>query len=320
MEDKNCKPIGVKNITDIAIDPYDTVPDAFLVVRNIYDSLTGTTYPKILRAAGSKVMPNGNYDNVIVVDSNNTAIEVPENQVRAGYMRNAGSAYILQYADTTHNPEFLMLGTLAGQMMIQNTGFIDIPNGHSYVVGQRYYVGENGIPTTSPASGFSLFIPISSTRLAVELKRVSMTGLDGISISANASTTAAANTDTEIPLSNSEYTIVGTGLVQSNNRVEVSVGSGITAVEVSGSFYMSGSATGNAYIEIVRNIGGDTTNQQVLSRAQIHVDTASAYSSYALAPKVANVSEGDTISMHVYPGAPTMTVGTGSYITVKQLA
>lgn len=313
-----CTKVGVKQLVDVATDPLDTVPDYFLVERDITDPQTGEKYPTIKRIAGTKVMPNGNYDNIITVDINNSAINVPENQVRAGYTRNAGSAYVLQYADLSHDPEFLMLGTLAGQMMIQNTGFVDIPNGHSYVVGQQYYVGANGVPTTDSASGYALFVPISSTRLAVDIKRVSMTGLDGITIYANAATTAAATTDTEIALSSTNYKTVGNGLVQSDNRVLVS--SNITAVEVSGSFYMSGSATGNAYIEVVRNIGGDTSNQEILARAQVYVDTASVYNSYALAPQVAEVSTGDTISMHVYPGTPTMTVGTGSYITVKQLA
>ena len=316
----NCRPVGVKDIEDLDIDGFDTVPDYFLIVRNIFDTNSQQTYPKLLRVPGTKVMPNGNYDNVIVLPTNNAGFTVPERQVRAGHIVNGGSTYIMQYADATNTPDFLALGMLAGNMMVQNSGFIDIPEGHEYIVGQRYYVGANGVPTTDAASGYSLFVPVSSTRLAVDIRRVSMTGLKAISISANAATTASASIETEIPLSATNYTVIGTGLSPENSRVSIATGSNISAVEVSGSFYMSGSTTGTVYIEIVRNIGGDDTNTQVISRAQVNVGASSVYDTYVLSPQVAEVAEGDTISMYVHPGAPTMTVGASSYLTVKQVA
>lgn len=312
----NCNNVEVQDMVDVDIDSFDTVPDYFLIERDIYDPATGNTEAKLLRAPGSKVLPNGNYDNIIVQEMNTTAIEVPENQVRAGYIYNGGSSYIMRYADSSHNPNFLMLGLLSGNMMIQNTGFVNIPEGHSYIVGTRYYVGANGVPTTSSASGYSLFVPISSTKLAIDMRRVSVTGLDGITANTNAQVTAAANTETEILLSSTGYTAVGNGLTMSDNRVYVS--GDISAVEVSASVNMSGSTSASARIEIVRNIGGNTANRSVISSTPVTVGTTAQ--TYTLVAKVANVAQNDTISLYVYPASTTLTVNQTSFLTVKQLA
>jgi hypothetical protein len=53
-------------------------------------------------------------------------------------------------------------------MRVQNTGFVNIPEGHQYIVDATYYLGENGEPTTdSTITGQKLFIPVSNTKLAI---------------------------------------------------------------------------------------------------------------------------------------------------------
>jgi hypothetical protein len=64
-----------------------------------------------------------------------------------------------------------MLGKHADNLMrVQNTGFVNIPEGHQYIVDAQYYLGENGQPVTdSSITGQKLFIPVSNTKLAVNM-------------------------------------------------------------------------------------------------------------------------------------------------------
>lgn len=77
----------------------------------------------------------------------------------------------MQYAGTDHPAVFLMLGLHTdGVMRIQNSGFVVIPEKHSYIVGSDYWLGENGEPVTDKTiTGQHLFIPISDTKLAINI-------------------------------------------------------------------------------------------------------------------------------------------------------
>jgi len=74
----------------------------------------------------------------------------------------------MQYADTTHPPVALAIGKSVGLVLTQNSGMVNIPEGHQYIVSQQYYIGANGEPTTT-ASNYKLFIPVSSTKLAINM-------------------------------------------------------------------------------------------------------------------------------------------------------
>ena len=55
-------------------------------------------------------------------------------------------------------------------MRVQNCGFVNIPEGHNYIIGVQYYLGENGEPVTdSTVTGQELFILVSRTKLAVNM-------------------------------------------------------------------------------------------------------------------------------------------------------
>lgn len=159
------------NIADVAIDTLASLPDYFLAERDITDDATGNVVRTPVRVPSATIFPNANNDNVIGLAINNNAITVPENQVRAGYVQNMPGANVMQYADATHKAVFVMLGLHTDNIMrIQNAGFVIIPEGHSYIPGSTYYVGENGEPVTdSTISGQKLFTPLSSTVLALHI-------------------------------------------------------------------------------------------------------------------------------------------------------
>ena len=159
------------NIADVAIDTLASLPDYFLAERDILDQASGNVKRTPVRVPSATLFPNANNDNVIGLEVNNAIITVPENQVRAGYISNEPGALVMKYADASHAAMFLMLGLHVDNIMrIQNTGFVNIPEGHSYVVGAQYYLGNNGEPVTdSTITGQKLFIPISNTKLAVNM-------------------------------------------------------------------------------------------------------------------------------------------------------
>ena len=170
MKPDCAKNVEIQDIVDVPIDNIESVPDYFLTVRKITNPSTGASVQSFTRTPGAKILPNGNLDNVVAFEANNTGLTIPDNQVRGVRVVNTGSANTLQYADATHKPVMLAIGKTAGELVLcQNCGFVNIPNGHSYNIGQQYYQGANGEPTTSSTSGYKLFIPVSSTRLAVNM-------------------------------------------------------------------------------------------------------------------------------------------------------
>ena len=168
----NCNnKVETVNISNIAIDTLASLPDYILGERDITDDSTGVIKRTPVRIASAKLFPNANNDNVIGLAVNNTAITVPENQVRAGYISNEPGANVMKYADVSNKATFLMLGLHTDNIMrVQNTGFAIIPEGHQYIVNAQYYVGENGEPVTdSTITGQKLFKPQSTTVLAINM-------------------------------------------------------------------------------------------------------------------------------------------------------
>ena len=159
------------NIADVAIDTLASIPDYFLAERDILDDATGNIVRTPVRVPGATLFPNANNDNVIGLAINNLAITVPENQVRGGYVQNTPGANVMQYADGSNKARFLMLGLHTDNIMrVQSTGFVIIPEGHQYIPGTQYYLGENGEPVTdSTITGQKLFTPESSTVLNVKI-------------------------------------------------------------------------------------------------------------------------------------------------------
>lgn len=166
---ENCnKPIQTTYIGEIAIDTLDSIPDYMLAERDVVDSNTGKTIRSMVRVPAAKLFGGGTMDNVTTIEPNNT-ITVPEKQVLAGRVVNNGGYNTVELTTATSTPDFLIVGKLGDLLLIQNTGFVYIPEGHEYIVGQTYYSGANGLPTTATTSGHKLFKAISSTKLAILL-------------------------------------------------------------------------------------------------------------------------------------------------------
>lgn len=168
---ENNKKVKTVKIGDVAIDNLASLPDYILAVRAVEEEATGEIKDAIVRVPSETLFPNASQDNVVGEAINNLAIEVPERQVRAGYIKNEVGMNTMQYAGTDHPAIFLMLGLHTDNIMrIQNAGFVNIPGGHDYIVDTQYYLGENGEPVTDGTiTGQPLFVPISNTKLAVTL-------------------------------------------------------------------------------------------------------------------------------------------------------
>lgn len=167
----NChgKPV-TQYIGDLPIDNLESIADYIIGERDIEDEQSGNTIRSFVRIPGAKIYPNGAMDNIIALEPNNLGIEIPENQVRAVYVANESSTNIMRYADGSHPAVMLAVGKMADLILVQNTGFVNLPQTHNYIVGVQYYLGENGEPVTdSTITGQKLFIPVSSYRLAVNM-------------------------------------------------------------------------------------------------------------------------------------------------------
>lgn len=168
-ECKENKPYTVVSAMDLDVDDLATMPDYFIGIRTVEDASTGTTIATPVRVPGEKVLPTGNLANVVALTTNNTALSIPEGQVRAGYINVQPGGNIMQYASASAPAMFLMLGEYSqGKMLVQSTGFLTIPGGHQYLPGEQYYLGENGEPVTdSTITRQKLFMPLSDTVLMV---------------------------------------------------------------------------------------------------------------------------------------------------------
>lgn len=166
---KEKKPYTIVSSQDLDIDDLATVPDYFIGVRTITDPQSGARKDDPVLVPGARVMPTGNLANVTALVTNNDALTIPEGQVRAGYIDVQPGGNIMRYATTNAPAMFLMISTYTGgKMLIQSTGYLNIPAGHQYLSGEQYYLGENGEPVTdSTITGQKLFMPLSDTVIMV---------------------------------------------------------------------------------------------------------------------------------------------------------
>lgn len=163
------KPYTITHISELDIDDLATIPDYFLGIRAVESPTDGNTVYTPVRVPGARVMPTGNLANVVALDTNNPSLEIPENQVLAGYYDVQPGGNIMRLADSSHPASFLMIGNYTnGKMLIQTTGFLTIPAGHQYIANQQYYLGENGEPVTdSTITGQKLFKPLDDYVLSI---------------------------------------------------------------------------------------------------------------------------------------------------------
>lgn len=164
------KQYEVQYLGDLPIDNLDDIADFFIAERDVLDQSTGNTLTTLVRVPGKKLFPNANMDNITTLTPNNPDITVPENQVRAVYVANETTGAVMHYADAEHPADMIAVGMLADYILVQESGFINIPEGHGLIFGAQYYVGNNGEPVTdSTITGQKLFKPISTTKLLINM-------------------------------------------------------------------------------------------------------------------------------------------------------
>lgn len=163
MTQCNNKPFETLHVSETDIDDLATPVDYFIGIRAVESATDGNTIYTPVRVPGEKVTPTGSLQNVVALDTNNSSLEIPEGQVLAGYYDLQPGGNIMQLADSTHAAQFLMISNYtSGKMLVQTTGFLTIPSGHSYIIGETYYLGEDGQPVTdSTITGQKLFTVLS---------------------------------------------------------------------------------------------------------------------------------------------------------------
>lgn len=167
---KECnKPYTITHVADLDVDDLATVPDYFLGVREVESPNDGNTIYTPVRIPGARVMPTGNLANITAIATNNTALEIPENQILGGYLDAQPGGNVMKPAGEHHPAMFIMVKNYAnGKMLIQTTGFLTFPNGHRYIPLQQYYLGEDGQPVTdSTITGQKLFFPLDDYTLNI---------------------------------------------------------------------------------------------------------------------------------------------------------
>lgn len=171
MNTNNCnnKPYTITHVADLDIDDLATTPDYFLGIRAVESATDGNTIYTPVRVPGARVMPTGNLANVTALTSNNTALEIPEKQVLAGYYDAQPGGNIMKLADSSHPAMFLMIDNYTnGKILVQTTGFLTFSQGHNYIPLQQYYLGDNGQPVTDKTiTGQKLFFVLDDYTLNV---------------------------------------------------------------------------------------------------------------------------------------------------------
>lgn len=166
----NCnKPYTITHVADLDIDDLATIPDYFLGVRAVESPSDGNTIYTPVRIPGARVMPTANLANVVAIDANNPSLVIPDGQVVGGYIDAQPGGNIVKQADVNHPATFLIVDNYTnGKVLIQSTGFLTFPQGHSYIIPTQYYVGEDGFPTTDATiTGQKLFMPLDDSTLMV---------------------------------------------------------------------------------------------------------------------------------------------------------
>lgn len=169
--DKNpCQDIEVQELAELPIDNLASIPDYFLTEREVIDETTGRAYHSITRTPGSRLFPTGAMANSFTLDGNNDKLEIIEGQPTPAYVQKEATENIVYEANATHPAQFLIVGKIGDLLLCQNTGVVIELKGHSYIVGAQYYLGaDGGVTTTASQTGQKLFIPISDTKLLINL-------------------------------------------------------------------------------------------------------------------------------------------------------
>lgn len=160
----------VQELAELPIDNLASLPDFFLTERDVLDDTTGKVYHSITRTPANRLFPNGNMANAFTLDGNNPTIQPQSGQPIPVYIQNEGTSNVVYPANSTHKAQFFAIGLVGDLLLCQNTGVINTLEGNQYIVGAQYYLATNGgVTTDSTQTGQRLFVPLSQTKLLINL-------------------------------------------------------------------------------------------------------------------------------------------------------
>lgn len=151
-----CDDYPVNNIDaeNVPVWGLNTLPDDgyLLMAANQRDQHCGRILPFLYHLPIGMVTPGGTFQtNTYSAKGNGLTSEWAPNQIRAGFTYN-NTPNDMRFATIGEsNAQYIILSkdeTVAGNYIIQGSGFYSFPGGHGYVPGYTYYLGENGEPTT----------------------------------------------------------------------------------------------------------------------------------------------------------------------------
>lgn len=171
MNPNTCNNIGIQDVTELDIDNLGSMPDYFLGIRQLPDTVNGTIKTTPVLVPGDKVFPLGNLANAFLLEPNNEAITVPALQVVPLYVQNAQTRNVVYMASGQHAALFLGTAMKNGLVQCQSTGVFDFGQRHQYIVGQQYYLAsQEGQVTTDPTqTGQKLFVPVTDTSILINM-------------------------------------------------------------------------------------------------------------------------------------------------------
>lgn len=165
-----CSTMEVQELAELPIDNLASLPDFFLTERNVLDETTGKTYHSITRTPANRLFPNGTMANAFTLDGNNPNIQPTVGQPIPVYIQNEGTSNVVYPANSTHPAQFFVTGMIGDLLLCQNTGVIYTLEGNEYIVGAQYYLAsDGGVTTSNTQTGQKLFIPLSQTKLLINL-------------------------------------------------------------------------------------------------------------------------------------------------------
>lgn len=168
MNECPCKKDNVETqyIGDLPVFTLAKNPDYILAEVDLEDEATGNTVRNLVRVPAEKILAGQYTGNLFSIEANNDEITIPEGEVRAVRIVREANANVVRYADATHPATMIAIKRDGEVLHCMASGFITLPN-HEYIVGQNYYVGADGEPTTT--EGQKLFTVIAGDKLVITL-------------------------------------------------------------------------------------------------------------------------------------------------------
>ncbi len=171
MKEMNQAQYGYSKFEDTTIvndlSQIDTV--YFLAGAKIRDKQCGDYVYSPIAVPKQLLMVGGQNDpNRASINKNGSTIEIQERNVIPAYTStNTMHTIITANAVSNNAAQYLVLGEDSQdnrRFYIQSSGKYEFPEGHDYIVGEDYYLGENGDVTTQPGEFRQFLFTVPSSK------------------------------------------------------------------------------------------------------------------------------------------------------------